>query len=312
MAGHYVPPALRNKTNDTNNPPEGKAQLGSQSTPARRPSHAQNGLVSLEDIRAHFWPQERKEASHSPPPLKGTLNASAADPSTLAYVVLFKDANPRWESDGIIFTKSNLDLIQPQMEHSGATLLARDGRAEDESATSDTVQPAKPSPTTTDDLISSTAEGSRSSIASLPPPELDAERHSCYAKDLGPIAVFAQGRGPQGARSFQFIGWYKITRLIILEPGSADLGRMLEQKWSRQDRRTGIVKHKERDTSKWQESLAYRWASMQMERDGVANKDRGKLVVVRLPDRVGEGDLKQGGSRKTVNEMLAEMRVGGS
>ena len=302
MASRYVPPALRNKTNEVINPPEGKAQYGSQSIPAPRPLDTQHDLVSLEDIRAHFWPVDTDEVLHAPPPLKGTLNASAADVSKLAYVVLFKDANPRWESDGIIFTKSNLDLIQPQTDYSGATALSREGRDEDKATTRITI------PTTQDP--STPTEDPRANATSRFPSNLDSECHSKYARDLGPIAIFAQGHGPQAGRSFQFIGWYKIVQFSLLDPRSPDLVRMLEQKWSRQDTRTGAVKQKERDASKWEESLGYKWAVMKTEKDAVANKERGKLVVKRLPLRITEDSLKQDGSRKTVNEMLAEMRVG--
>ncbi|CAN8104144.1 unnamed protein product [Discula destructiva] len=41
----------------------------------------------------------------------GTINASAADPNKLECMTLFHDANPRWESDGIIFVKSNLRIL---------------------------------------------------------------------------------------------------------------------------------------------------------------------------------------------------------
>ncbi|EEP78911.1 conserved hypothetical protein [Uncinocarpus reesii 1704] len=42
---------------------------------------------------------------------RGTLNASKADQDKLAYIILFRGANPFWTSKNEIFCKSNLDLL---------------------------------------------------------------------------------------------------------------------------------------------------------------------------------------------------------
>ncbi|KAL9110529.1 MAG: hypothetical protein Q9227_004887 [Pyrenula ochraceoflavens] len=42
-----------------------------------------------------------------------TLNATESNPNTLGYVILFTGANPRWDSDGIIFAKTGLELLEP-------------------------------------------------------------------------------------------------------------------------------------------------------------------------------------------------------
>lgn len=76
--------------------------------------------VSLDEITAHFWPEDNTSASEDASQTvqavrfeesSRTLHASAAEPNKLAYLILFQGANPRWDSDGIIFTKSRLDLL---------------------------------------------------------------------------------------------------------------------------------------------------------------------------------------------------------
>lgn len=69
------------------------------------------------DIHDHYWaPQTTDGDQNSPTPFiatmhHSTLNSSALDRDKLTYVMLFKHANPRWNSDGIIFVKSSLHLL---------------------------------------------------------------------------------------------------------------------------------------------------------------------------------------------------------
>lgn len=42
---------------------------------------------------------------------ESTFHASAARPDELSYVILFHQANPRWESDGIVFAKTNIAIL---------------------------------------------------------------------------------------------------------------------------------------------------------------------------------------------------------
>ncbi|KEF63813.1 uncharacterized protein A1O9_01791 [Exophiala aquamarina CBS 119918] len=44
-----------------------------------------------------------------------TLHGSATNPGVLSYVLLFQDAHPCWAQDGIIFVKSNLDLLPAEV-----------------------------------------------------------------------------------------------------------------------------------------------------------------------------------------------------
>lgn len=119
----YVPPNLRGNH---------AQHAASSSEPDRQddkpqPSPAgENPFLHVDDIHEHFWPppaalldttnENAKDVAIAPcsPRLlrsHGTLNASASDPHTLRYIVLFADANPRWESERIIFVKSNLELL---------------------------------------------------------------------------------------------------------------------------------------------------------------------------------------------------------
>ena len=293
MAGRYVPPALRKKQNQAQAASTEAEKAGEDVQPTETvPQRQQNSQVSLEDIHAHFWPpaaaDTEQPARSTPRPgnAKGTLNTSAADPEKLAYVILFHNANPRWATHGIIFTKSNLELLPPATAEDQPDVSAakEEGKEVNGSAGDHEV----PDSTASQSLESS--DETISSVGKQPVPKA--------TPNTTPIAVFTQDRGPQSNRSYAFTGWYEVSRLTFLEPKSADLARMLEQKWARTNQRTGEVKHQARDAEKWRESLGYRWAVLKLEKSKEAKED---LVVARID---------QGGAEKSVNEMLAEMRMG--
>ncbi|KAG8165592.1 hypothetical protein KVR01_004144 [Diaporthe batatas] len=112
----YVPPALRKKAQASS--PDGPPGTTAEAAGSREnlppgstaPWPAAEPLFSQGDISSHYWdPQdEGKRLAESP---KGTLNASAQEPDRLKYVMLFRDANPRWESHGVIFVKSKLHIL---------------------------------------------------------------------------------------------------------------------------------------------------------------------------------------------------------
>ena len=76
---------------------------------------------------------------------------------------------------------------------------------------------------------------------------------------------------------------------------------MLEQKWTRTNSR-GDTRAVKRDVSSWNESLSFRWAVVKLVKDAEAHTKRGPPKIERLPDEDSPGT-------KTVNELLAEMRV---
>ena len=98
MSGRYVPPGRRKSDNAAREKPPAVEEDAS--------------LLTTTDIREHFWPTaETDERPLSNETHSKTLHDAASSPGQLAYILLFHLANPRWESDRIIFTKSSLDLL---------------------------------------------------------------------------------------------------------------------------------------------------------------------------------------------------------
>lgn len=87
--------------------------MADYTSPAMRgdnPSPQSNAeLVSQNEISAHYWPTTSTTPSG---PFHGkTLHDCAATPGRLSHILLYHNANPRWSSDKIIYTKSGLDLL---------------------------------------------------------------------------------------------------------------------------------------------------------------------------------------------------------
>lgn len=109
--------------------PPGRRQQRATSNPAPDPEPAkQNDLLSLEEINNHFWAVARDNEHSRDASSEGrTLHDAAAAPGKLAYVMLFSRANPRWDTEKIVFTKSNLDLL-PQSLADGQHDTPRSGK----------------------------------------------------------------------------------------------------------------------------------------------------------------------------------------
>ncbi|KAI0149540.1 hypothetical protein GGR57DRAFT_224163 [Xylariaceae sp. FL1272] len=73
----------------------------------QEPQVDESQLVHQRDVQHHFEAQD----DGSFPVGHSTLNGSKEHPGDLSYMLLFRNANPRWESHKIIFAKSNLALI---------------------------------------------------------------------------------------------------------------------------------------------------------------------------------------------------------
>ena len=135
----------------------------------------------IREIFAHFWPTEYEDqhsAADGQPRtitqtlhVTHTLNAAAETPGQLTWLKLHRNANPAWESDRIIFVRSDLDFLPTQSE--------------------------------------------------------DVETESGELAPQQPIAVFTETRGS----SFDFAGWYQVSRVKICEPRSPELYALLDQKW---------------------------------------------------------------------------------
>lgn len=115
----YVPPALRKKQQQS----DGNGAfntMGDNAQPTEEVTNnvlpARQALYRGEDINDYYWPDGNKLDKGSRVTINhgihyGTLNASAAEPEKLKYVMLFEGANPRWHSDGLIFVKTSLNLL---------------------------------------------------------------------------------------------------------------------------------------------------------------------------------------------------------
>lgn len=107
--GKYIPPALR-----------GKPSTASQELPPEKPT-----LYTMAEIQAFFGypsPSHGKNTGEVPGQLEepntrgpgrkhGTLNVAYDNQDELAYIVLFRDANPFWEDKREILCKTNLDIL---------------------------------------------------------------------------------------------------------------------------------------------------------------------------------------------------------
>lgn len=293
------------------------------------------------DIHNYYWASQSNEGDDTSSPAslptvmsRSTLNGSVTHRDKLQYIMLFKDANPRWVSDGIIFVKSSLDLLPgyEQAKDAGfpgtvsqessvskktfsvpaidevetieiATIDSQ--YCDEKQKVSDTmvvidevdahkVEPAEDQGKTVEDtqkqqpellhadLHNSTAtsynhqDNNRDNLAIT---KGDAEvsvtlAHNSCSPDLsqydtGPIAIFEQAEKRQDGH-FRFAGYYKITNLQYLPPQSADLYRMLEQKFTTLDR-FGRPKQRIRSAASWNASMSLMWAVIKMERDEEAN-----------------------------------------
>ncbi|KAI3326915.1 hypothetical protein HD806DRAFT_376871 [Xylariaceae sp. AK1471] len=128
---------------------------------------------------------------------------------------------------------------------------------------------------------------------------------------LAPIAVFEERKIP-GLRTssfnsrFTFKGWFKISRVNILAPHSAELVRMLQQKWERRDRFGNVIPTRNRDPFAWNSSLAMEWAVIKFDLlEGEGAPPPPQIQKLPEPERpVGES-----GEARGVNEMLSDMRL---
>lgn len=325
------------------------------------------------DIHDYYWAPQSNDTSDDSCPTTfiaamhhSTLNSSAADRDKLRYVMLFQDANPRWNSDGIIFVKSSLHLLPggekfkddaPFFKNqvlSSSKIGDRKMVVQQKELTEDGVvekqDPGEkqkgvdymdePQTAYKNEATEGKAEASKESQGNKSVP-VDVFSHSgaridhhlddnnfdnsteaeggeqeestsaiAYSPDLsqydtGPVAVFEQA-GKRRSDPFHFSGYYKIARLQYLAPQSADLFRMLEQKFSTIDR-FGRVKQRQRSAASWQASMRLPWAVVKMEQDDEANSKLALPEII-IQDMERKGERKP---KKTVNELLQRMRLEG-
>ncbi|KAI1391992.1 uncharacterized protein F4822DRAFT_389154, partial [Hypoxylon trugodes] len=83
-----------------------------------------------------------------------------------------------------------------------------------------------------------------------------------------PIAAFEEQRTYSYNKPFAFAGWYRIVRVNILAPHSAELLRMQQQKWERRDRYGNLIPTRPRDASAWNSAFSTEWAVVKFEKIG--------------------------------------------
>ncbi|KAK5703904.1 hypothetical protein LTR97_002917 [Elasticomyces elasticus] len=315
MASRYVPPALRRKEHLN-------GDASKDGAPPKWPTEEiDHGFFSLEEISRYYWPSADNDETTGPELQSRTLHDSAATPGQLAYLLLFGGANPRWESDKIVFTKSALDMLPPATDEQLSTQSKEDSKLAIETSNEDDSMASNGSRIGSDttngierhnivNIGRRDSDGSdpqRTSMSDNSAIEHDNTASQVHNGDASaPVAVFKQTRGRGMRRSLQFDGFYYVLHIAYLEPQSSDLVRMLEQKWSRMDR-YGKVVMRERDHASWRESLGLRWAVVKFAKHEEADRQKGVSRIERLSD-LTEG-ARGGVVKKSVNEMLKDMRL---
>jgi hypothetical protein len=297
MESCYIPPHLRKN-------PAPAAEPGALSKPAELsaaiPSSNSQGrsgvdLYTIQELHAYFW----GEGAAGEDVCNTTLHASAGSPRSLSWILLFDGANPKRNDDGVIYVKSNLDLLpaitvpsetQPviavvapkqPLDEPGGVMLPTNSRAPDEDHNQDP------------------PDGIQNPTAAEPsfrrPKETTVTNHS-------PIAVFYQPIR-HVSRSFKFLGWYKIDHIQTLEPLSRELADMLLEKWEEVDKYGYRLPPKRRFSIRLK-SVYHKWAVVSMKKDEEATRSKGNPNIERHDQHEGTPEESEGGS---FNDMLADM-----
>lgn len=370
----YVPPALRKRAQDSAS--DGKLGTTAEAAgshkdlpPDTAPPKSIAGLAfSQADIHHHYWGPQNDESANPTTYFSSsntsTLNSSAHAVDKLKYIMLFRDANPRWHSHGIIFVKSKLHILpggekfrddqQPEIGGShpeqsgemgyessistkeketipvkksqpGDRLLIHEGQSvgkerreyDEMGEPSGQIEKNGGGPTESDQYASTpTSDHVHVSRAKVPDPDSDEnyepDPKAPYCPDLSlydiePIAVFEQVSRNQGG-PFRFAGYYKIASLEYLAPRSRELFQLLEQKFTQVDR-FGRAKQQQRSAASWKASMRHRWAVIRMEKDLDANASLPPPKIEVRNNLAGDADVST--PKKSVNELLKEMRMKG-
>ena len=297
MAGRYIPPALRNKPSQA--PPSTFSTAPNTASSARdsdltrrrlsdlklTPEQSKQ-LYTLHEILCHFGDVSAGS----------TLHDSAKTPGELAYVVLYRNANPRWYGDKIIYVKTKIWLLPGYGAFKGGGNAGeRLGGAigSEETALSGTVKAGAVAANERGTSVrlsegvgnsTSAGEGPGTGPASS---ETEAAANEQKQSSESQIAIFMEvSNNRHNPRKFIFHGYYHITNVDFLKPNSPELKSMLEQKWtassgpsapsranalSRDNAENasqwksaqegvGLARTKQRNPEAWAESLRHAWA----------------------------------------------------
>ena len=286
MATRYIPPHLRNKAPDSAKENDNTTESSGSADLTRRrladlslESPADEGLYSLEEIGAYFG----KTAENS------TLHDSATKPGELAYILLFRNANPRWQRDRIIFAHTNIDILPgykafsssiAEETHNVSVLSAQSGDTERPppvEMTAAVEDLSKDLSTAKDEPAESSAqerglkENETVTKQKSSAPQIQQTTESGGEKLMqNNISVFSEKGAFKSLRKFAFIGFFRILNVDFLKPHSPELVRMLEQKWAMtHDSSTEQAKAqaytKRRNADRWAESLRQEWAVVKLD-----------------------------------------------
>ncbi|KAK4924124.1 hypothetical protein LTR66_016472, partial [Elasticomyces elasticus] len=188
------------------------------------------------------------------PPEQSTLNSSAEDPAQLVYLLLFHEANPRCQPDGIIFAKTNLHLLPAQSPPPAPPPPPAESDDSAAEATTHNASDAEPQATVQVDQDINVQDNNNNTASTITPA---ADKPLTVDTPTLPIAVFEQQHGR--ADALTFTGYYNLVMFQRLEPQSQELARMLEQKFTVTNK-FGVRKQHERNKLAWRKSMEVEWA----------------------------------------------------
>lgn len=306
----------------------------------RRQAIDDQDVVGEDDITRHYWPQDDDNVALRI--RSRTFHDSAACQDKLSYMLLFAHANPRWNSEGFVFAKSNLSLLPGYVDQKskGGPLiipvttaktqlkqeLSREPHTTEQYEGLSVEQSSQDVPgglsisTGRANLLSSSNTNphaippSPSHVKIVPASEFYVDNHTTQYPSIPaidytpeahePIAVFQQVKGVSND-GFVFTGWYQVAQVNIIAPCSAELVRMQQQKWEKRDKWGNTITTQSRDGSAWRSSMDHEWAVVKFEKmsDDVAPP---KPSIGKLKPKSRTNSVH---SDKGVSEMLQEMKL---
>ncbi|KAK4940717.1 hypothetical protein LTR10_019227 [Elasticomyces elasticus] len=288
-------------------------------TPARAPAAPKptppvphdGGLYSLREIHGYFWPDQPLRSNACK-----TLHDTAAAPGVLGYMLLLHQANPRLHDDCIVFVKDNLDLLPAAIgdQDQGQPQPRPHRQTPPGTALAPTAEGVSSTNNTTTSIVLTTANDEPQTH------NVNCDQTDTTARNTNnsptPIAVFAQVRSfpHQGSalndRSFAFEGWHSISRLAILQPHSAELMRMLDQKFQVPSV-SDEIRDALRSRDDWQAGFIKKWAVIKLQREEDVHRAASNIVRLAVEGETGEVHVSYAGPpKRTVNEMLTKVQFG--
>lgn len=284
MASRYVPPQLRN------NSVSSQDESDSATSATANADFSQLLQRSLQDLNIG---SANKDAGHSFDEIATyynndqlevnfkalTLHGSITKSHELVYVLLFRNVNPRWESDQIIFAKTNMHILPG---YSAFKASINRGKIISQ------VEGAKEGSTSVDiPFLGASDERNRTSMKENSAKSAAEEQVAKLTQDnTSPlISVFSD----QFYRRFTFTGYFRILNIDFLAPERAELIRMLEQKWAlthnsgRGDHYSQRIETKQRNPEKWAESLGLECAVVKMGKVEKEGLEEPKIEKIEVP-----------------------------